>query len=238
VTDASGRRLAEGHSTLPVAMPDNDGVTAHPTPVRARAAVMRREPVQRRSTARVIAILDACAALLDDYDYDDLTTSKIAEKAGVPIGSLYQYFPDKRAVVQALTLRNLDAFSAEVEHIFGGDGVPTNWRQAIDQVVAGYLRMLEEVPGFGRIRFGDVVDTHLLDQDQDNNAVIADKLAELFAKHYRVEPNPELGLAFRIVTEASDALIKLALRLPERREEVLETMKVVIRDILGQHLDH
>lgn len=184
-----------------------------------------------------MAILDACAVLLDDYDYDELTTSKIAEKAGVPIGSLYQYFPDKRAVVQALTLRNLEAFSAEVEQIFAGEGVPTDWRQAVDQVVAGYLRMLEEVPGFGRIRFGDVVDIHLLDQDQDNNAVIAEKLAELFAKHYQVRDNRELRLAFRIVTEASDALIKLALRLPEHRDVVLGTMKAMIRDILGQHLD-
>jgi AcrR family transcriptional regulator len=184
-----------------------------------------------------MAILDACAVLLDDYDYDELTTSKIAERAGVPIGSLYQYFPDKRAVVQALTLRNLEAFSGEVEGIFGGDGVPTEWRQAVDQVVAGYLRMLEEVPGFGRIRFGDVVDTHLLDPDADNNAVIADKLAELFAKHYKVPHNPELRLAFRIVTEASDALIKLAMRLPEQRDAVLATMISMIREILGQHLD-
>src|SRR5215212_2144069 len=110
-------------------MADNRGVTAEPTPPsrprgpgspRETRAVMRREPVQRRSAARVAAILDACAALLDEFDYDELTTSKIAERAGVPIGSLYQYFPDKRAVVQALTMRNLDAFSAEVERIFTG----------------------------------------------------------------------------------------------------------------------
>jgi AcrR family transcriptional regulator len=213
-------------------------MNAHPTPVRPRAAVMRREPVQRRSTARVMALLDACAVLLDDYDYDELTTSKIAERAGVPIGSLYQYFPDKRAVVQALTLRNLEAFSGEVERIFGGDGVPTEWRHAVDQVVAGYLRMLKEVPGFGRIRFGDVVDTHLLDPDEDNNAVIADKLAELFAKHYKVPLDPQLRLAFRMVIEASDALIKLALRLPEQRDVVLATMISVIREILGRHLDN
>jgi AcrR family transcriptional regulator len=184
-----------------------------------------------------MAILDACAVLLDDYDYDELTTSKIAERAGVPIGSLYQYFPDKRAVVQALTLRNLETFSEEVERIFDGDGVPTEWRQAIDQVVAGFLRMLKEVPGFGRIRFGDVVDTHLLDPDEDNNAVLAEKLAELFAENYKVPHSPELRLAFRIVTEAADALIKLALRLPEQRDIVLITMTSMIRGILEEHLD-
>src|SRR5829696_3178029 len=114
-------------------------MTAEPTPNRPRP-VMRREPVQRRSAARVSSILDACATLLDEFDYDELTTSKIAERACVPIGSLYQYFPDKRAVVQALTMRNLDAFSVEVERIFS-DGAPNGWRKAVDLVVDAYLRM-------------------------------------------------------------------------------------------------
>jgi AcrR family transcriptional regulator len=198
---------------------------------------MRREPVQRRSAARVSSILDACAGLLDEFDYDELTTSKIAERAGVPIGSLYQYFPDKRAVVQALTMRNLDAFSAEVERIFTGP-TPTAWRESVDIVLDVYLRMLDEVPGFGRIRFGDVVDTHLLDADDDNDAVIAAKLAHLFARSYRVELTPDLQLAFWMVVEVADALIKLALRLDGgQRAVALETARELIRNILGRHMD-
>ncbi len=211
-------------------------VTADTTSSRPRP-VMRREPVQRRSAARVSSILDACAALLDEFDYDELTTSKIAERAGVPIGSLYQYFPDKRAVVQSLTMRNLDAFSAEVERIFTGP-TPTGWREAVDLVLDVYLRMLDEVPGFGRIRFGDVVDTHLLDADDDNDAVIAAKLSQLFAKSYRVANSDALQLAFWMVVEVSDALIKLALRLDgAQRAVALETTREVIRNILGRHMD-
>lgn len=217
-------------------MADNGRVTADATSSRPRA-VMRREPVQRRSAARVSAILDACAALLDEFDYDELTTSKIAERASVPIGSLYQYFPDKRAVVQALTMRNLDAFSAEVERIFIG-ATPAAWREAVDLVLDVYLRMLDEVPGFGRIRFGDVVDTHLLDADEDNDAVIAAKLAQLFAKSYGVPLSGDLQLAFWMVVEVSDALIKLALRLDGgQRAVALETAREVIRNILGRHMD-
>lgn len=218
-------------------MTDNGAVTVESIPGKPRG-VMRREPVQRRSAARVAAILDACAALLDDFDYDDVTTSKIAEKAGVPIGSLYQYFPDKRAVVQALTLRNLDLFTAEVDQIFAGDGAPTDWWKAVELVLACYLRMQHEIPGFGRIRFGDVIDDHLLDPDEDNLAVISDKLAELFAKHYLVPDNSELRLAFRMVIESSHALITLAFRLADpQRRTVLETTKSVVRGILGQYLD-
>lgn len=212
-------------------------VTAEPMSSRPRA-VMRREPVQRRSAARVSSILDACAALLDEFDYDDLTTSKIAERAGVPIGSLYQYFPDKRAVVQALTMRNLDAFSVEVERIFSGDRAPNGWREAVDRVIDAYLQMLDEVPGFGRIRFGDVVDTHLLDPEDDNDAVIAAKLSQLFAKSYQVPHTEELRLAFWMVVEVSDALIKLALRLTgEQRDTALRTAREVVGRILGQYMD-
>jgi AcrR family transcriptional regulator len=185
----------------------------------------------------VSSILDACAALLDEFDYDELTTSKIAERAGVPIGSLYQYFPDKRAVVQALTMRNLDAFSVEVERIFSGDA-PNGWREAVDRVLDAYLQMLDEVPGFGRIRFGDVVDTHLLDPEDDNDAVIAAKLSELFARSYQVPHSEELRLAFWQVVEVADALIKLALRLPpHQRDATLTTTREVIGGILGEHMD-
>ncbi|MGH8573382.1 MAG: TetR family transcriptional regulator [Gammaproteobacteria bacterium] len=212
-------------------------MTAEPMSSRPRA-MMRREPVQRRSAARVSAILDACAALLDEFDYDELTTSKIAERAGVPIGSLYQYFPDKRAVVQALTMRNLDAFSVEVERIFADDRAPNGWREAVDRVIDAYLQMLDEVPGFGRIRFGDVVDTHLLDPEDDNDAVIAAKLSQLFAKSYQVPNSEELQLAFWMVVEVSDALIKLALRLTDdQRAVALATAREVVGSILDRHLD-
>jgi AcrR family transcriptional regulator len=218
-------------------MAHNVPMTAEPMSNRPRA-VMRREPVQRRSAARVSSILDACAVLLDEVDYDELTTSKIAERAGVPIGSLYQYFPDKRAVVQALTMRNLEAFSVEVERIFSGDDVPTGWREAVDEVIDAYLQMLDKVPGFGRIRFGDVVDTHRIDPEDDNDALMAAKLAQLFAQSYRVPHSHELQLAFWMVVEVADALIKLALRLTDdQRATALATAREVVAGILGRHMD-
>jgi AcrR family transcriptional regulator len=53
----------------------------------------RRKPRQERSRDRVERILEATAALLGDTPADKITTAAIAEKAGVPIGSVYQYFP-------------------------------------------------------------------------------------------------------------------------------------------------
>jgi AcrR family transcriptional regulator len=62
----------------------------------------RREPKQARSRATVDAIEEACAQLLVEDGFARLSTNRIAERAGVSIGSLYQYFPNKEAVVTAV----------------------------------------------------------------------------------------------------------------------------------------
>ena len=67
---------------------------------------MRKQPVQQRSKALVAALLDATARLLVTIGYTPITTNKVAEKAGVGIGSLYEYFPNKESLVAALIERD------------------------------------------------------------------------------------------------------------------------------------
>jgi len=66
---------------------------------------MRRQPRQARSQERVNRILDVAAELFITEGYGATTTHAIATRANVPIGSLYQFFPDKAAILQALALR-------------------------------------------------------------------------------------------------------------------------------------
>lgn len=65
-------------------------------------ATPRKKPKQKRSKATVAAILEATAQLLVEGGYHNLSTNKIAEAAGVSIGSLYQYFSNKESVVAAV----------------------------------------------------------------------------------------------------------------------------------------
>ncbi len=74
----------------------------------------RKKPAQERSKATVDAILDATARVLRKEGYDRASTNRIAEAAGVSIGSLYQYFPSKEALTAAL----IDRHRAEVMEIF------------------------------------------------------------------------------------------------------------------------
>lgn len=83
-------------------------------------SIARRKPLQERSQQKVTLILEAAMQLLDKGDIESLTTNAIAERAGVSIGTLYQYFDSKQAVLNALSDREIDGLSERVLTIVRG----------------------------------------------------------------------------------------------------------------------
>jgi AcrR family transcriptional regulator len=74
----------------------------------AERASTRREPKQQRSRQTVDDVLEAVQLVVKRHGTQAITTNRIAEAAGVSVGSLYQYFPDKRAIFTALHDRHVD----------------------------------------------------------------------------------------------------------------------------------
>lgn len=75
----------------------------------------RKLPKQDRSKFTVDTILTAAAHILAENGYDNASTNRIAERAGFSIGSLYQYFPNKEAIMSALRERHVNEMTAIVE---------------------------------------------------------------------------------------------------------------------------
>ena len=75
----------------------------------------RKSPVQVRSAASVDAILEATVQVLLHVGKERLTTTRVALRAGVSVGTLYQYFPNKRALLQAALKHHLEEVTAAVE---------------------------------------------------------------------------------------------------------------------------
>ena len=196
---------------------------------------LRRRPVQQRSAKRVEQMLEACAVLIDELGYDGVTTTLIAERAGVAVGSLYQFFPDKRAVVQALTQRNVEHFMAGMARRLDEVRLE-HWWDGADIAFDVYVQMYREVPGFARIRFGDVVDLRLIADERDNNTVIADGLAELIAEKFAV-PLDQVRLPIAVAIEIADGILNLAFRrklFPT--DTVIEEARTVVRAYLSGRL--
>ncbi|MGH8145739.1 MAG: TetR/AcrR family transcriptional regulator [Rhodanobacteraceae bacterium] len=73
----------------------------------------RKKPVQSRSVETYACILEAAAQLIERHGFDAFNTNLVAERAGVSIGSLYQYFPGKDALVIALMRREKERFGKD-----------------------------------------------------------------------------------------------------------------------------
>lgn len=197
---------------------------------------LRRQPVQRRSARRVEQMLDACAELISEHGSDGVTTTLIAKRAGVAVGSLYQFFPDKKAVIRALTHRYLERFVGEVTEGLRQVG-DAHWWDVVDMVLDTYIRMHRELPGFADVHFGDAVDKHLLDAGRDNNSVVSAELARLITARTGLPPS-EVTLPLDVAVEAADALLKLAFRRdPAGDPRVVGETKQLLRGYLASRFD-
>lgn len=77
----------------------------------------RKTPVQARSADTVNAILEATIQVLLRVGKERLTTTRVAVRAGVSVGTLYQYFPNKRSLLQAVLQRHLEGVTQAVEQV-------------------------------------------------------------------------------------------------------------------------
>jgi AcrR family transcriptional regulator len=191
--------------------------------------------VQQRSAKRVEQMLEACAALIDELGYDGVTTTLIAERAGVAVGSLYQFFPDKRAVVQALTKRHLDHFTKEIEERLDWANLE-HWWDGVDTIIDIYVEMYRNVPGFGRVRFGDVIDIRFIEDGRDNNTVISEQIANVVASKHNI-PVESLFRQITVAADIGDAILALAFRRKLFAEDdMIKEAKQVVRGYLSGQL--
>jgi AcrR family transcriptional regulator len=121
----------------------------------------RKEPRQARSQATVDAILTATARVLVKHGYDHASTNRIAEAAGVSVGSLYQYFPTKEALVAALIDRHMSEMTALLEtsiDVLRDAPIPVATRALVKLMLKAHAQdpklhkiFTEQVPRIGRM---------------------------------------------------------------------------------------
>ena len=143
----------------------------------------RKSASQERSRLTVDALLEATARVLMKEGYDRASTNKIAAVAGVSIGSLYQYFPNKQALLAALHARHLDEMTArERAAIDDGEGhsLPKAVARVIRVIIASHIgkdglhRVLAEELPESLIRVGSLALMRLLLEAYKSDLVVED----------------------------------------------------------------
>lgn len=103
---------------------------------------MRKKPKQERSRETVRIIIEAATQILSQEGPDALTTNRVAAIAGVSIGSVYQYFPNKQAIVIAVVDRQIEGFEENIQQLIrSSDDIPT------EMFISGMVRGLFALRG-------------------------------------------------------------------------------------------
>ena len=193
---------------------------------------MRREPQQARSRARLAGLLDAAESLLVREGPEALTTTRIATEAGVSVGSLYRWFPDKGAIVDALTRRYLAEFEATMAEL--ADAAPTaDWDDPAGMLLDVFAHRGVSQPGYRALWLGRQFSEELQAADRANKAILADGVRRILVARGTLADTEAAATACRAGVLAADALLHESFRLdPEGDPELMTEAKELLRAYL------
>jgi AcrR family transcriptional regulator len=211
------------------------------------SGLLRREPRQARSRARLAQILAAADAILTTEGVEALTIRRIAERAGVSVGTLYQFFPDKGSVVDAVARAYIEEFDALVEELVSS-AASGDWSDPVGRIVDSFVALYRSHPGYVALWSGRHLSAELARADEANNQLIAAGVRQVLASHAGVADadgvaagvtdgvaagvaaGPRLELAARVAVRTADALLQYAFSLsPDGDEAVLAELKDLLR---------
>jgi AcrR family transcriptional regulator len=169
---------------------------------------LRRVPQQSRSRDRVERILDAAAGRVVDLGVEAVGTRSIAESAGVPVASLYQYFADKDDILLALVERDVEAMDARVQADLAA--LPRHTiRGIVEATVAAFVAVYRERPAFVMIYLRGRTNTAIQEFCRAHNRDVAAALFDLASDLGLLVAKADRRHA-EIAVEMGDRLFQLA----------------------------
>ena len=198
------------------------------------AYALRRTPTQGRASRQVERILDAASAEVVERGYDAASTSGIARRAEIAVGSVYRYFPDKRTLMQAVERRNqrryVDTVRDRLEPV-------QDWRQAVDVTLDTFREMHRTDPGFRAVVLSGLGDPDLESTPGEFDDEHAAEFAELLCERFGAQDSREFRLAVTLTITMGEALAHLADRLPaDEADYVLTKGRAALYSVLAAYL--
>ncbi|MFT4067927.1 TetR/AcrR family transcriptional regulator [Paraburkholderia sp.] len=195
----------------------------------------RKHASQQRSRATVDALIEATARILVKDGFDKASTNRIAEKAGVSVGSLYQYFPSKEALIAAVMERHSEELMQVVRDALA-DVAALPMEQAVRQLVAAAINAHRVDPALHRVLSGQIPRTGRT----GNNELLGAETYALFRAFLDAHGDEfravDPGLATFVCVTSIEALTHTAVlnysdSLPEEAFEALidEATRLIVR---------
>lgn len=185
--------------------------------------------MQARSQRRVAYVLDTAAHLIDQVGPEAVTTGMIAKAAGVSIGWLYDFFPNRESIFDAIVATSLDKVTPIAEAVH--DSRPDDdWREVVGAVVDALFVFYQVEPGFRVLWFSRFQSTTMIEVNREHDLAGAMGAYERLARHgldlVGISPERALHLVIGIIDKGLD----LAFRIDPNgdREIIAETVGAVV----------
>lgn len=176
----------------------------------SESSTLRRTPRQARGQQRIALILDAAAQVFAELGYETATTNAIAARANTSIGSLYQFFPNKEAILHALAARYLEQLRELYDRVLTVDVAALPLERLLDCIIDPLVEFKAGQPGFAVISSGAHSSRELAATAEELNQAVIQRVDAIFAARAPALPAAQRQLCATFSVAVAGALLPLA----------------------------
>jgi AcrR family transcriptional regulator len=205
------------------------------TDATSAASLPRRKPAQQRSRERMDRILLVAAGLIESGGSDQLRMSDVAEGAEISIGSLYQYFPDKSAVIRSLAERYNAQSRKCIEEAFENVASRGELETAFGGLIDLYYSIFLAEPVMRDIWSGMQADKTLMELELAENRMCAELLASAMRRAHKKADPKKFAVTALVVWQLGEAATRLAITVGRREGDAIIAgyKRMALREILS-----
>jgi AcrR family transcriptional regulator len=191
---------------------------------------LRRQPQQVRGQQRIHRILNAAEEILADVGYDNATTNAIAARAETSIGSLYQFFPNKEAILKAIVLRYLEEMRALFDQTLTTEALETlPLPLFLERIIYGLAQLRESHAGFRPLFLASQVSSDVVENTSELKSEIMQRIHQLLALRNPALSEQQCVICARTCVALFQALMSLAMDLQgQARVDQLNELRTVL----------
>jgi AcrR family transcriptional regulator len=197
--------------------------------------VARRVPTQERSKRRVQKMIDSAALVFAEQGYEAATMEGIAERAETSIGSIYQFFPNKLSLFNALARHYHDKLRVFFDALLAGPLIERPWPEILDSGIDALTLFHAQEPGFRAVWVGLHLTEQVITEGEAINREFAQRIETvLAAKLVGLSAKPRSVVATMLV-EILTAMLIVSARRPDEAKVLMAETKVLLRRYLAPY---
>lgn len=195
----------------------------------------RRVPTQERAKKRVERIIDAASHVFAEQGFDAATMEAIAARAETSIGSIYQFFPNKPTLFNALARHYNEKLRAFFDVLLSGPLLEQPWADVLDAGIDAFALFHEQEPGFRAVWVGLQVTPEVIIEGEAVNRELAKRIETVLAAKLLNLPARMRPVVATMMVEILTAMLIVSARRPAEAKALMTETKALLRRYLAPY---